>query len=413
MSPIEFLQEQLSLIFTFLLPDIFKTVKLYVENINRQLITQKISNATAQPFFKAISPLPVDTNQKVQPTQYTHEELLGLSKDFKSVHGKSQNAFLVEVKGNSFRVLTAKITGVLNKTMLNRLRNVTTKVKRILSLIMVATKKTIGDSAQLRPLIRRFIDTEIQSKLNGIQKQQERFKSVLKLVSELSNKTGIPKRGKKIRHRRYAGERQSRTFLREKILRFARGPFFALHGGIWCKLKGFPTIVGGENWRAKLMQKVMLGFFRDMDELWEKVADALKIAMPDVYVYYNDLQNLLQSHLKDFTPGIFMSVAINFESTRFPVFTTPHRDFDSKYGVCCVIPFGDYEGGALNILEHGFKFELHPGDIIFFPSQNIHFNNPLSGKKMRGSITIFVDVGFDSWAAKHGICFPKKTIVEP
>ncbi|KAJ3112278.1 hypothetical protein HK098_008182, partial [Nowakowskiella sp. JEL0407] len=45
------------------------------------------------------------------------------------------------------------------------------------------------------------------------------------------------------------------------------------------------------------MQKVMLGFFRDMDELWEKVADALKIN--PVYVLDQDQLILDSEHISD------------------------------------------------------------------------------------------------------------------
>ena len=88
-------------------------------------------------------------------------------------------------------------------------------------------------------------------------------------------------------------------------------------------------------------------------------------------------------------PGL-QGCEVNFPGCQFMASTVnlgPHTvtDFhrDSQnlaYGLCCVIPFGNflYRKGSLLILkELGLELEVAPGDVVFLPSACITHGNML------------------------------------
>jgi len=59
-----------------------------------------------------------------------------------------------------------------------------------------------------------------------------------------------------------------------------------------------------------------------------------------------------------------------------PVQTKPHRDVkESIFGFSCVVPSGNYTGGALILYDLEMVVELTPGEVILFPDSLIHHAN--------------------------------------
>lgn len=79
--------------------------------------------------------------------------------------------------------------------------------------------------------------------------------------------------------------------------------------------------------------------------------------------------------------------------------TNVHRDAKDHH-MCVVIPFGEFIGGELVLLELGLVVPLRSGDIIIFPSVRIsHFNLDYSG--VRGSVVLHTDSSNTGWTAEN------------
>lgn len=72
----------------------------------------------------------------------------------------------------------------------------------------------------------------------------------------------------------------------------------------------------------------------------------------------------------------FTSLVLNFN-----VNTLIHRDQDDQE-VCLVLVVSDCVGGELCLYEPGIVLDLHPGDLVIFPSKDIsHFNLDYKGRR--------------------------------
>jgi hypothetical protein len=72
-----------------------------------------------------------------------------------------------------------------------------------------------------------------------------------------------------------------------------------------------------------------------------------------------------------------------------------HTD-PKDYMLCLVVPFGEWEGGAVSLAHAGVVVELRPGDAITFPSDQItYFNEMVSG--LCGSLVMATDKNLRTW----------------
>lgn len=75
--------------------------------------------------------------------------------------------------------------------------------------------------------------------------------------------------------------------------------------------------------------------------------------------------------------------------------TRAHRDMKDRTW-CVVLPVGTFTGGDLCFLEPGLVLELHPGDLLVFPSRHItHFNLHFVGKRV--SMVLHSDRDSEQW----------------
>lgn len=76
--------------------------------------------------------------------------------------------------------------------------------------------------------------------------------------------------------------------------------------------------------------------------------------------------------------------------------TNLHRDPKDLGGLCLVVPFGNFEGGELCLLEPGLVIPLEAGDMtLFHSSRTTHFNLPYTGT--RGSLIMHSDAAAERW----------------
>ena len=63
--------------------------------------------------------------------------------------------------------------------------------------------------------------------------------------------------------------------------------------------------------------------------------------------------------------------------------TTYHTDkYDLQDGWIALFALGDYEGGDLVVPRHRLRFNLRPGDVLFFKPHEVHGNLPFSGERL-------------------------------
>src|SRR5579859_4593777 len=113
--------------------------------------------------------------------------------------------------------------------------------------------------------------------------------------------------------------------------------------------------------------------------LWETMSKYLSEIFPCVYKDFTDIH--LPTHLTRMA-GAFMGCVINMGHGGTPVEMKPHRDVkERRFGVTCLCPFGEYEGGGVVLWELKVVVDLGPGDLLFFPDSLIHHSNePLKGE---------------------------------
>ena len=111
--------------------------------------------------------------------------------------------------------------------------------------------------------------------------------------------------------------------------------------------------------------------------------------LPDEYSRLTEAIDMLPgaSH-SPFSPMSSLVVNLN-------VSTLVHRDsFDKE--LCLVMPVGEFDGGALVLVEQGLVLPLRNGDIMVFRSaETMHFNMTYSGCGC--SFVMQMDKEFDKW----------------
>lgn len=90
----------------------------------------------------------------------------------------------------------------------------------------------------------------------------------------------------------------------------------------------------------------------------------------------------------------FLSLVLNIN-----VVTTGYRDGNDG-PFCLILTIGDFQGGALCLVEPGLVIPLGNGDLLVFKSAEImHFNLHYVGS--RASLTLKTDRAFKTWVTNH------------
>ena len=128
-------------------------------------------------------------------------------------------------------------------------------------------------------------------------------------------------------------------------------------------------------------------------ELFEYLSNGLQMISPTTYVRYREARHYLQArHNLQPLCGIWFGVAINEAVTGS---TGTHLDFNDS-GYNCVVPWGEYKGGALVLWQLKMIVELEPGNAFFFMGSLIAHNvGEIEG--VRNSIDLFCHKNVLSW----------------
>ena len=133
-----------------------------------------------------------------------------------------------------------------------------------------------------------------------------------------------------------------------------------------------------------------LEFLKLNTMLWKKLSNILGQISPGTYRQF--LQYPLPKNSPRFCTA-WAGCVVNL-GDKDPVQTKPHRDVkESKFGFSCVVPAGNYIGGALILYDLRLVIELCPGEVFLFPDSLIHHaNEDISGE--RSSIVAFTQENF-------------------
>jgi len=180
-----------------------------------------------------------------------------------------------------------------------------------------------------------------------------------------------------------------------------RGEFNRRHYCVWCSYAQEPFV-------SKQFTKdgeAAVEFMRITEPVWEEMTTHLRALFPLTYKEFTSIP--LESHLRRMC-GAWMGCVVNYEDDdgeTGPVVTPAHRDVKERvFGVSCLCPFGDWEGGNLILWELKLIITLRPGDLLFFPDALIHHSNePVAPGGHRNSVVAFTQQNmFDYWKRQDG-----------
>ena len=157
----------------------------------------------------------------------------------------------------------------------------------------------------------------------------------------------------------------------------SRGEAIMFHFGFWKKnsrINKIYEIKASKCFISKL-------FITETAIIWDLVSKLCKKYYPDIWDKY--FKNILNLHLP-YSFAIWTCVAINY-LLRAEV----HKDsYDSKNGICVIIPIGNFKGGNLILNEYNCSIEIKRKSIFMLNSQYVmHENEPFVGN--RSSIVLF------------------------
>jgi hypothetical protein len=180
-----------------------------------------------------------------------------------------------------------------------------------------------------------------------------------------------------------------------------RGKFSTRHYCIWAPYSKTPFI----SRELREDGQAGLAFLQANQRLWDRISDILGMISPSTYRRF--LRYPLPNNLKRLCTA-FAGCVVNLGG-QDPVQTLPHRDVkESIYGYSCVVPAGDYNGGAIVLYELKLIIELRPGEVLFFPDSLIHHANEET-EGNRSSVVAFTQENlFHYWKRKFKLVDNKK-----
>jgi len=175
-----------------------------------------------------------------------------------------------------------------------------------------------------------------------------------------------------------------------------RGTYSTRHLTIWCAYAKKPFI----SKELKEDEAANLEFLNTNRKLWIRLSDILGEISPSTYKAF--LRYPLPKDFKRFCTA-WAGCIVNL-GDKDPVQTKPHRNVkESIFGFSCVVPAGNYSGGALILYDLEMIIELAPGDVFMFSDSLIHHANEDVTGGERSSIVAFTQENmFHYWKMKYG-----------
>jgi hypothetical protein len=137
----------------------------------------------------------------------------------------------------------------------------------------------------------------------------------------------------------------------------------------------------------------------DIKPLWDSASEILRQVFPRIHRSYGSFE--LPAGMEPMA-GQWMGMAINTGTLEDPVKCEEHRDVKvAKYGISCLCPLGDFQGGEVILWELKTAVTLRPGDLLFLRDNLItHSNREVKG--VRHSIVAFTRQDMFDWKKRLG-----------
>jgi len=164
---------------------------------------------------------------------------------------------------------------------------------------------------------------------------------------------------------------------------------------IWCAYGKVPI----ESANYVKDKKYATEFVNLAKPLWTQASEILRRVFPKEYRLFQSFD--LPSGLER-KAGVWMGMAINAGTSDNPVKCQPHRDVKTAmYGITCLCPLGDFEGGEVILWEMKTVIVLRPRDILFFRDHLVnHSNASVTG--VRHSLVAFTRQDMCHWKKRLG-----------
>jgi hypothetical protein len=163
-----------------------------------------------------------------------------------------------------------------------------------------------------------------------------------------------------------------------------RGQFAVHHYACWKAMEPRPRMSA-----EYLREKPYSGDFIQRNQpLFDRLAQDLRVIDPHMYARYTQVRRYLPRGVEPLA-GAWHGIAVNLGQDDL-VGVKTHQDWnDKRYGYNCVLPFGDYTGGALVLWQLGVVLELRPGDVVFFFGRLLAHNTEKVDSGVRNSVDLF------------------------
>ena len=141
-------------------------------------------------------------------------------------------------------------------------------------------------------------------------------------------------------------------------------------------------------------------FLEANERLFDRLSNELRLLSPEMYRRYSQVDQYLTGDLRQLG-GAWHGMALN---RQIGVDNKVHQDWqDDIKGFNAVVPWGNWEGGELTMWPLKLRWQLQPGDAVFFAGSVIAHGVEDVSTGVRNSLDLFTHRSSVKWAEKQGV----------
>jgi hypothetical protein len=175
-----------------------------------------------------------------------------------------------------------------------------------------------------------------------------------------------------------------------------RGHFDLSHFALWADYS--PHVFMSKEYCDQLPHSET--FLQANQKLLDNLSNHLRLLSPELYSLYSTVDKHLSPSQKRLS-GAWHGVAVNRQIGSTDELRA-HKDWkDWSKGLNAVVPWGDYTGGGLTMYNLRLRWELKPGDVIFFAGRVVSHGVEEVTSGVRNSLDLFVHNSTVQWVRKQ------------
>jgi hypothetical protein len=174
-----------------------------------------------------------------------------------------------------------------------------------------------------------------------------------------------------------------------------RGHYERVHYALWADSS--PDIMMSSEYRKQLPHSE--DFIAANSKLFKWLSNQLRMLCPELYNSYTSIDKYLELDQRRLA-GAWHGTAVNRQIGSDDELKA-HKDWkDAPKGLNCVVPWGDYTGGELTMYSLKLRWELKPGDVLFFGGRVISHGVEDVITGVRNSLDLFTHQSSMKWKKK-------------